>query len=155
VAQASCPGLIISQNLSYLIISRGMARRGPAGSRAQADACAAIPLFLPFLGRGGGLHLAHGAGLPARAALLGFAAGFHFAAAFFTGKNGHEICLRNQEIIGRRSGLVRVASRASIPPHPALPRQWGRGQKLVNSRIALPRFSFFVSVLFGFPFSAP
>src|SRR5208282_6264038 len=87
------------------------------------------PLFLPFLGRGGGLHLAHGAGLPARAALLGFAAGFHVAAAFFTGKNGHEICLRNQEIIGRRSGLVRVASPASIPAHPALSPQWGQREK--------------------------
>src|SRR5208282_5852106 len=87
------------------------------------------PLFLPFLGRGGGLHLAHGAGLPASAALLGFAAGFHFAAAFFTGKNGHESCLRNQKIIGRRPVLVRVASPASIPPHPALtPLEGGEGK---------------------------
>ena len=59
-------------------------------------------LFLFFLGGRGGDLFAHGAGLAAGGALLGFAAGFDVAAAFFTFKDGHEVPPMDRTIQGSR-----------------------------------------------------
>ena len=47
-------------------------------------------LLLALLGRRCRLLLAHGAGLAAGRAFLGFAARIHFFATFLAGKDGHE-----------------------------------------------------------------
>jgi hypothetical protein len=79
--------------------------------------------LLRLLGRRRGLNFAHGAGLTAGRAFLGFAARVHLIAAFFAGKNSHGLPPDQFE------PPCIAASRPERPLRP--PRQCGLGGHII------------------------
>jgi hypothetical protein len=65
-----------------------LALKGEENKESFAAGILVWGLLFVILGRRG-FHFAHGAGLAAGRAFLGFAAGIHLIAAFFAGKDGH------------------------------------------------------------------